>query len=48
MIDWPVKKSFAYLETQNTLPLIRRVQVRSVRFRLFGISLITVKMKYVI
>ena len=36
----------AYLEIQNALPVIRRVQVRSVWFRLFGISLNTAKMKY--
>ena len=39
---------FAYLEIQNALPVIRRVQVGSVWFRLFGISLNTAKMKYVI
>ena len=36
------------LEIQNALPVIRRVKVGSVRFRLFGISLNTAKMKYVI
>ena len=39
---------FAYLEIQNALLVIRRVQVGSVWFRLFGISLNTAKMKYVI
>ena len=39
---------FAYLEIQNALLVIRRVQIGSVRFRLFGISLNTAKMKYVI
>ena len=46
-----VKKShcrFAYLEIQNVLPVIRRVQVGTVRFRLSGISSNTAKMKYVI
>ena len=43
-----LKKPFAYLEIQNALPVIRRVQVGSVRFRLSGISLNTTKMKYVI
>ena len=49
--DWPVTKShcrFAYLEIQNALPVIHQVQVGSVRFRLFSISLNTAKMKYVI
>ena len=49
--DWPVKKAIVdlpILELQNALPVIRQVQVGSVRFGLFGISLNTVKMKYVI
>ena len=40
---------FAYLEIQNALLVIGQVQVGSVYFRLFGISLLnTAKMKYVI
>ena len=39
---------FSYLEIQNAVLVIRRVQVGSVHFRLFGISLNTAKMKYVI
>ena len=42
------EQRFAYLEIQNALLVIRRVQIGSVRFRLFGISLNTAKMKYVI
>ena len=43
-----LKRPFAYLEIQNALPVIRRVQVGTVRFILSGISLNTTKMKYVI
>ena len=49
--DWPVKKAIVdlpNLEIQNALPVVRRVQVGTVRFRLSGISLNTAKMKYVI
>ena len=49
--DWPVKKAIVdlpILEIQNALPVIRQVQVGSLRCRLFGISLNTAKMKYVI
>ena len=50
--DWPVKKAIVdfpiILEIQNALPVICRVQVGSVRFRLFCIPLNTAKKKYVI